>query len=85
MKNFKLGQKAKCKVTGFTGTLTSRIEYLNGCVQYCIKPSIDKDGKMPEGEYIDIVQIEILPDDKVDVEPTGLYCTGGPQMDCPRG
>lgn len=40
MGNFKheLGNKAKDKITGFSGILTARIEFLTGCNRYCIQP-----------------------------------------------
>ena len=75
-----LGKQAKCKVTGFKGIIVSVVYYLNGCTQYCIKPPIDKDGKMPDGEYIDIDQVEIC-GDGISIEPKD---TGGPQRDCPK-
>jgi len=56
-----LGQKVKCKVTGFTGIATAKIEFLNGCIQFCVKPKIKaKDNKMPEGQYIDVEQLEVV-------------------------
>lgn len=76
----KLGSKVKCKVSGFTGIASARVEYLNGCVQYCVRAKVGKDGKMPEGEYIDVNQLEVLPGG-VSVNKN---TTGGPQRDCPK-
>ena len=47
-----------CRVTdiinGFTGLTTGRLEYLNGCRQFLVKPEgLDKDGKPIEGIWID--------------------------------
>lgn len=56
----KLGQKVKDKVTGFEGIAVSRVEYLNGCIQYCVKPFMTKKGEMPEGQYIDDNQLKVL-------------------------
>lgn len=53
-----LGQEVTCKVTGFKGIATAKVEYLNGCVQYCVKPKT-KDNTMPEGQYIDVQQLEV--------------------------
>lgn len=55
-----LGQKIRCKVTGFEGIAISRVEYLNGCIQYCIKPKVGKDGKILDGIYIDEEQLEVI-------------------------
>ena len=59
-KAIELGNKVKDKVSGLTGIATSRVEYLNGCVQYCIKPPVDKDGKLIEGEYFDEEQVAFV-------------------------
>ena len=67
-------------VTGFMGTVTSRVEYLTGCIQYCLKPRVDKDGKMIDGQYFDEQRLEVYDDGVVEVESTP---TGGPQADCP--
>ena len=54
---FKLGTRVKDQVTDFEGTITSRIEYLNGCLQYCVEPKVGKDGKKEKYEYIDEGQL----------------------------
>ena len=76
-----LGKHMKCKVTGYEGIATSRVEYLNGCVQYCIKPKMLTDGKMPEGEYIDIQQLDVIGEGI----SLGADPTGGDMSDTPRG
>ena len=87
MKNM-LGEKAKDKITGFTGIIVAKVEYLNGCTQYCLKPKAGKDGKMPEGEYIDIQQVELI--DDIATKPSIIeklkekLDVGGPQSDCPK-
>ena len=57
-----LGKKGKDKITGFTGILTSRCEFLTGCNRYCIQPTELKDGKPIDSIYFDEDQIEILSD-----------------------
>jgi len=63
-RKFTLGQRIRCKVTGFAGIATCRVEWLNGCTQYLVKPHcVEKDDeatKMPEGSYIDDVQLELV-------------------------
>ena len=74
----KLGQEVKDKVTGFIGIATARVVYLNGCIQYCLKPKMT-DNKFPDGQYIDDTTLEVV--------GKGLYVepkeTGGPSSDCP--
>ncbi len=62
MSEFTLGAKLRDVVTGFEGIATSRIEYINGCVQYALVPKVDKDGKMPPGEYFDFQRLEQIGD-----------------------
>lgn len=58
---FTLGSKVKCIVTGFTGIAVARLEYLNGCIQYGVKPKVKKEkpSEMPDAIYIDQQQLKI--------------------------
>ncbi len=80
---YSLGQTVVDKVTGFRGILIARIEYINGCIQYAVKPRADKDGKMVESEYIDEQLLETV-DGGVCV-PAGRSPVGGDQPDKPQG
>lgn len=75
-----LGSKVKCKVTGFIGIAVTRVEHLNGCVQYGVKPKMRKDEKLPDTEFFDIGQLEIV-GDGVKIAPKK---TGGMSKDLPR-
>lgn len=70
-----LGKKAKDKITGFEGIITSKHIYLTGCNQYGIQPSIDKDGKVPDKGYFDEGRIEII-GDGVSVESVSTEIKG---------
>ena len=54
-----LGKKAKDKVTGFEGIITSKHEYLTGCTQYALQPNADGN-KLPQREYFDEGRLEII-------------------------
>jgi len=85
---FTLGQRVRDRVTGFEGIVTTRVEHLNGCVQYLVKPHVvekdDEASKMPDGHYIDDVQLAYV--DEGIVESVGHFhtrlaveqATGGP-------
>ena len=85
-----LGDRVTDRVTTFSGLVTGRIEYINGCRQFLVKPeSLDKDGKIMDGVWIDeqhltVVAKAILPDPFADTpEPK----RGGPERaerDLPR-
>ena len=57
-----LGKRAVDKITGFSGVLTSRCEFLTGCNRYCIQPTELKDGKPIDSIYFDEDQIDIVGD-----------------------
>jgi hypothetical protein len=87
-----LGDTVRDVVSNFKGIVTSRTEYLNDCVRYGVQPQVDKDGKLPAGEYFDWHQLEIIKRgaDAVNPsnvtlanEPTKLRATGGPQRNEP--
>lgn len=81
LKNIPLGTKLRDKVTDLEGIAIGRIEYLNGCVQYSIKPKIGKDGKVNDGEWVDSQQIEIVKENAIDIKPSN---TGGATSIAPR-
>ena len=74
---FNLGDKVKCKVTGFEGIIIGRHEWLYGCTTYSVKPQkVDKDGKPQESASFDESGIELVADEVL-VNPAPVT-TGGP-------
>ena len=61
-----LGDKVKCKITGFIGTVVARTEFINGCIQYSVMPKLNKNSKslneglMPEEVSIDSQSLEVI-------------------------
>lgn len=60
MQAVQLGDKVIDQISGFTGTVISKVEYLNGCVQFCVLPKCDKDGKYVEGIYFDSQRLQVI-------------------------
>ena len=58
MNQFELGTKLRDTISGYEGIAISRIEFLNGCVQYALRVKVGKDQKLPEVEYFDSQQLE---------------------------
>jgi len=58
MFKIKLGTKVISTISGFMGIATSRAEHLNGCNRYWIAPTVDKDGKLPDGLWLDEGELE---------------------------
>jgi len=80
MDEIELGDKVRCKVTGFEGIATSRIEFLNGCVQYGVAPKIKEgENKMPEEVGIDSQSLEVIEEREEDLadEDVGGAMTRG--------
>ncbi len=61
MNRIELGDRIKCKFTGFKGIAFGRCIYLYGCEQILVKPEkISKEGKPIESVWIDEPQIELV-------------------------
>jgi len=91
-----LGTKVKDLVTGLTGIATSRLEYLNGCVQIAVSP-LANEGKVPDSVWIDHQQLVCIGRgvaDKIatgfeaeteDTEESQAFKRGGPVPNAPTG
>lgn len=79
MIKIKLGSKVRDTVSGVVGTATSRIQYLNGCVQYGITPKTQPGSSEITTWNIDEEQIEIVKPIK---KKTGF--SGGPTRKAPQ-
>jgi hypothetical protein len=47
-----IGRTVRDKVTGFSGIVVGRVEYLTGCNQLLVQPKV-LDGKMVESAWLD--------------------------------
>lgn len=71
VKKIKLGDRVRDWVTGLEGIATARVEYLGGCIQYCVQPKVGKEGKMMESHCFDVGRLEVIdnPDDPDSRDP----------------
>lgn len=76
-----LGSKVKDVVTGFEGTVTARVKYMNGCIQYCVEPKVDKEGKKLKHEYVDFNQLKVI---KSSAKKTTKKSLGGVMPNAPE-
>lgn len=74
---YNLGQKAKDKVTGYTGVINAVARYINGCNKYSVQAPVDKDMKMPDSFWFDELSIEVQDAPAV---PDKVVKTGGPHQ-----
>jgi hypothetical protein len=77
----KLGNKVRDTLTGFTGIVTSRTEYLYGCVHIGVTPEdLDKDGKVKQAEFFDEQRIEVIKSTKPQTSQDSAAKAGGPAI-----
>jgi len=55
-----LGHKVRCRVTGFTGVVTSISFDLYGCIQATVHPGLGDDGKFGEVHWFDVSRLEFV-------------------------
>lgn len=60
------GVKVKSNINGFKGMITARADHLYGCNRYFVIPSVDKDGKLPEGYWFDEDELIIIGKEKLE-------------------
>lgn len=78
----KLGQTVRDRITGFEGVAIARTIYLTGCDHIGIQPPIDKEGKIPDAQWIDERKLEVMDVVRVAVDddpPKEKPKRGGPQ------
>lgn len=57
---YKLGVKAKCTVTGVSGTISGRVQLINGSIQYSVQPPARKGTNyIPDAWSIDEASLEV--------------------------
>jgi hypothetical protein len=57
---FELGVTVRDVINGYEGPITGRAQYLTGCTQYLVaNSSLDKDGKVQDGYWIDEGRLEL--------------------------
>jgi hypothetical protein len=60
-----LGITARDRITGFQGVVTGYCQYISGCEQALLIPTVGPDGALRGGEWFDIQRLERVGDDIV--------------------
>ena len=83
----KLGNRVKDSITGFSGIVTGRNEWLYGCEQVLIQPDKLKDGAPVKADWFDEQRVILLSAKKPPGAKKSKVVTGGPQRgpDKPSG
>lgn len=79
----KLGDKVKDRVTGLTGIVMARTEWLNGCIRMMVQPQELKDGKPVESSAFDIEELILVEANAVSPKPEERR-TNGPMPNVRR-
>jgi len=75
-----LGDRVKDRVTGFTGIVACRTEYLNGCIRIGVQHEKPVKGRPLDLEHFDEPQVQVTLKGKIKI---GKQETGGPRPDPP--
>lgn len=81
--NIHLGDEVVDIITGFQGVVTGKTTYINGCVQFSVRPKVLKDGKMIDLEWIDDKRLKIINEASGALAEMTNTARGGPQ-DTPK-
>lgn len=87
MKKIKLGSTVRDMITGFTGIVMARTEYLTDCVHLGISVmEIPKEGKIPDWEWIDERRCFIIKTKGIVKlqEPVKVESNGGDMQNAPE-
>lgn len=55
-----LGAVVRETVTGFQGTVVARTEWMTGCRTYAMQGALDKDGKIPDQQWMDEIRLRVV-------------------------
>lgn len=53
-----LGNEYKAHITGFEGVATGFVQYITGCNQALLAPSVGSDGTLRDSNWFDIQRLE---------------------------
>lgn len=57
---FEIGDTVCDTMTGLVGKISAFTKYATGCVRAAVQPPLDKDGKVPDAYWTDVLSIELV-------------------------
>lgn len=83
MSDVELGDRVRDKISGFTGIVVARTEYIESCDQVWIRPEkLGANGELQKAEWFDAPWVEVVEkgvyQPKAVVEAAGKRLSGGP-------
>lgn len=76
----KLGDKVRCKYSGFIGIAIARTEFINGCIQYCLVAEWDGTSPKINEMEIDEQSLEVIKPDEEKEDDSHIDFSGGGKM-----
>lgn len=73
-----LGDKVKDRLSGMTGIVTGRTEYLYGCRSVMVNPGVVHEGKPVDSTWLDEDRCELVEAAAVPMPATAADAAGGP-------
>ena len=71
-----LGDRVKDRITGYTGIVNTKSEYLNGCRRFGVQSEkVDKDGRVPDSIYFDEPDLTVIKKGVHAIIPIGTVAT----------
>lgn len=74
---FNHGDTVSCKITGFTGTITGRSDFITGCNTYSVQPSVDEKGGWVDAKWFDEYALELVAVNEIDLQELTKASVGG--------
>lgn len=70
MKAIPLGSIVRDRITGFSGAVTGAAQYITGCQQVLVQPSMKNDEDFREPRWFDVDRLTILAQEPVSIPVT---------------
>jgi hypothetical protein len=74
-----MGDLVQDLITGFSGIVTAKTEWFNGCIRYALQGPT-QEGKIPESQWVDEPQLIVIKKQAINRQQL-LNGNGGPQKD----
>ena len=63
-----LGRRVKDRITGFTGVVTGRVEYITGCNLVLVAPPLGPDGALRDSAWFDEQHVTYVDEERITID-----------------
>lgn len=82
--NVEYGGRYRDVVTGFEGVCTAVSAHVTGCLSALIVPGVDKEGKLVDGQWMDIARLRCASGEPIRIVTTVEQVESGGDIDPPQ-